>query len=66
MSNPSSSKPRTTAPNPQDLATGFGDDTVGIKIPDGVRALIPFDSPDISIPELRDRLAAMENRTGIG
>jgi hypothetical protein len=66
MSNPFSSKPRTTAPIRQDLATGFGDDTVGIKIPDGARALIPFDSPDISIPGLQDRLPAMENRTGIG
>ena len=66
MSNPSSLKARTTAPIPQDLATGFGDDTVGIKIPDGARALIPFDSPDMPIPRLRDRLPAMENRTGIG
>lgn len=65
MSKPSSSKPGTTALIPQAPATGFGDDTVGIKIPDGARAVIPFDSPDMRIPELRDRLPALENRIGI-
>ena len=66
MSNPSNSKPRTTAHTPQELVIGFGDDTVGIKIPDDARALIRFDSPQTAIPRLWDRLPAVENRKGIG